>query len=116
MKYACLVYGDGNLSDPLPESETQALHDDSIAYHEELRKSGRLLAVEALEPASTATTVRTRNGRVLVTDGPFADTKEQLGGLFIVEARDLNEAIRIASSHPATRHDAVEIRPVRELS
>jgi hypothetical protein len=115
MKYACLLYGDGNLVDPLPEAEMQALSDDSRAYHEALRKAGLLVAIAGLEPVTTATTVRTRNGKVLVSDGPFAETKEQLGGLLIIEARDLNDAIRIASNHPGARYDAVEIRPVREV-
>lgn len=115
MKYACLIYGDGNVVDPLPETELQELTAQAIAYHDELRKSGHLGAVEALEPADTATTIRTRNGKLSVTDGPFAETKEQLGGIFLIEARDLNEAIRIASKHPSARYDVVEIRPVKEL-
>lgn len=115
MKYACLIYGDANEVDPIPETEVQALHDDSVAYHEELKKAGVLVTIAALEPVTAATTVRAHNGKVVVSDGPFAETKEQLGGLFMIEARDLNDAIRIASKHPAARYDAVEIRPVREL-
>jgi hypothetical protein len=115
MKYACLIYGDGNVVDPLPERELRELTAQAIAYHDELRQGGQLVAVEALEPADAATTIRTRNGKLSLTDGPFAETKEQLGGFFLIEARDLNEAIRIASKHPAARYDAVEIRPVREL-
>ena len=115
MKYACLVYGDGNLVDPLPEAEMKKLGDDSRAYHEELRKAGVLITIAALEPVTSATTVRKRSGNVVISDGPFAETKEQLGGLFIVEARDLNDAIRIVENHPASRCDAVEIRPVREM-
>lgn len=112
MKYACFIYGD---DDPLPEGEGQKLYDDSLAYHEELKRKGQLVALEALEDADTATTVRRRDGKLSMTDGPFAEIKEHLGGFFIVEARDLNEAIRLAGGHPAARWDAIEIRPVRDI-
>ena len=112
MKYACFIYGD---DEPLPEGEGKKLHDESIAYHEELHRKGQLVAVEALEDADTATTVRRRGGKLSMTDGPFAEIKEHLGGLFIIEARDLNEAIRIAGGHPAARWDSIEIRPIREI-
>ncbi len=115
MKYACLIYGDGNVVDPLSDNELQELTTEAIAYHDELRGNGQLVAVEALEPAETATTIRFRGGKLSLTDGPFAETKEQLGGIFVIEARDLNEAIRIASKHPSARYDSVEIRPVKEL-
>ena len=98
MKYACFIYGD---DEPLPEGEGKKLYDDSVAYHQELARKGHLVAVEALEDADTATTVRRRDGKLSMTDGPFAEIKETLGGLFIIEARDLNEAIRIAGGHPA---------------
>ncbi len=112
MKYACLIFGD---DEPLPEGEQSKLRDDSIAYHEELKRKGHLVALEALEDPETATTVRKREGKLSMTDGPFAEIKEHLGGFFIIEARDLNEAIRLAGDHPAARWDAVEIRPVREI-
>jgi hypothetical protein len=115
MKYACLIYGDGNVVDPLSEKELQEITAAAIAYHDELRASGQLVAVEALEPPHTATTIRVRSGQLSLTDGPFAETKEQLGGIFLIEARDLNEAIRIASKHPSAKYDSVEVRPVREL-
>lgn len=112
MKYACLIFGD---DDPLPEGEGPKLHDDSVAYHEELKRKGHLVALEALQDADTATTVRRRDGKLSMTDGPFAEIKEHLGGFFVIEARDLNEAIRIAGDHPAARWDSIEIRPVREI-
>lgn len=112
MKYACFIFGD---DEPLPEGEGQKLYDDSIAYHEELKRKGHLVALEALEDADTATTVRRRGGKLSMTDGPFAEIKEHLGGFFMIEARDLNEAIRLAGGHPAARWDAIEIRPVREI-
>ena len=111
MKYACFIFGD---DEPLPEGEGQKLFEDSVAYHEELKRKGQLVALEALEDADTATTVRRREGKLSMTDGPFAEIKEHLGGFFIIEARDLNEAIRIAGGHPAARWDAIEIRPVRQ--
>jgi hypothetical protein len=115
MKYACLIYEEGSLVDRLPEGELQELTTGALAYHDELRRRGQLAAAEALEPAYTATTIRLRSGQLSLTDGPFAETKEQLGGFLLIEATDLNEAIRIASKHPAARYDTVEVRPVREL-
>ena len=112
MKYACFIYGD---DEPLPEGEGKKLYDDSVAYHQELARKGHLVAVEALEDADTATTVRRRDGKLSMTDGPFAEIKETLGGLFIIEARDLNEAIRIAGGHPAASWDSIDIRPVRDI-
>ncbi len=98
-----------------PRASKRSLRDDSIAYHEELKRKGHLVALEALEDADTATTVRRRNGKLSMTDGPFAEIKEHLGGFFIIEARDLNEAIRIAGAHPAASYDAIEIRPVHDI-
>jgi len=112
MKYACFIYGD---EEPLPEGEQTRLRDDSLAYHAELHRKGQLVALDALEGPETATTVRKREGKLSMTDGPFAEIKEHLGGFFIIEARDLNEAIRLAGDHPAARWDAIEIRPVRDI-
>ncbi len=108
MKYACLVY---------VEEENLRDVDDSecAAFSDELRASKQRLGGEALEPVSTATTVRVRGGDVSITDGPFAETKEQLAGFYLIEARDLNEAIRIASRIPPARVGSIEVRPVREL-
>jgi len=116
MKYVCLIYGDGNQVDPLSPTEMDALGAEMDAYGDELRKNGHFVIGEALQPSHTGTTVRVRNGMVSTTDGPFAETKEQLGGFIIIEARDLNEAIRVASKMPAARYDSVEVRPIRELS
>lgn len=108
MKYVCLVYGD--------EQAMQAFPDEAcIAYSEEIAQSGHRLGGEALQPVETATTIRVRGGSVSVTDGPFAETKEQLAGFYLIEARDLNEAIRIASRIPPARIGSIEVRPVREL-
>lgn len=115
MKYACLIYGDGNLDDPLPPGDLETLSTETLAFRDELRRKGQLIAAHPLEPAHAATTIRMRDGRLSMTDGPFVETKEQLGGFFLIEARDLNEAIRVASGIPAVRWDTIEIRPMRDL-
>jgi hypothetical protein len=116
MKYLCLVYHDEAKLDALPRSEYDSLVTDSLALVEELRTSGQHIAADALQAVDTATTLRVRNGKVSMTDGPFAETKEQLGGFFLVEARDLNEAIGIASRIPGARIGSVEVRPIKVLT
>jgi hypothetical protein len=116
MKYLCLVYHEEAKLDALPRSEYDALVTDSLALVEDLRTSGQHIAADALQAVDTATTLRVRNGKVSTTDGPFAETKEQLGGFFLVEARDLNEAIRIASRIPGARIGSVEVRPIKVLT
>lgn len=111
MKYLCLVYCDEGLLHSLPDSPEDA---ECMAYAESIQGTGRMLAAEALKSVQTATTVRMRNGQMSLTDGPFAETKEQLAGFYLVEARDLNEALNIAR-HLAARVGSVEVRPVREL-
>lgn len=109
MKYLCLVY--------LDRDNWSAVDDrECAACGNELRDRGMLLAAEPLHPVETATTVRIRNGHVTVTDGPFAETKEQLAGFYLVEARDLNDAIQVASKIPPARAGSIEVRPVRELA
>ena len=108
MKYLCLVYLERDKWHAVPDRECANCGDD-------LRRSGVLLAAEPLYPVESATTVRVRNDRVLVTDGPFAETKEQLAGFYLVEARDLNEALQLAARIPPAREGSVEVRPVREL-
>ncbi len=109
MKYLCLVYLDEKVLDAVLDS-------DCITYGEGLRRSGHSIAAEALQSVRTATTVRVRNGKVSVTDGPFAETKEQLAGFYLVEARDLNEAIQLASKIPPARVGSIEVRPIRQLA
>ena len=109
MKYLCLVYMEEKTLDDVPDS-------DCMAYGESIRSGGYYVAAEALQPVQTATTVRVRNGRVSVTDGPFAETKEQLAGFYLIDARDLNEAIQVASRIPPARVGTIEVRPVRPLS
>jgi hypothetical protein len=114
MKYLCLIYYDEAKAAALPEAEYLRISGEALAYGEELSDRGQFVASEALQPTDTATTVRLRNGKVAVTDGPFAETKEQLGGFFLIEARDLNEAIRVASKIPPLRLGCIEVRPVKE--
>ncbi len=116
MKYACLCYDDEKMLKAMPKNEWDTVVKEVYAYNEELQKQGRLIASQALDSVQTATTVRVRNGKVSTVDGPFAETKEQLGGFFLIEARDLNEAIRIASKLVGARLGCIEVRPVRELS
>lgn len=108
MKYLCLVY--------LSKENWHSCSDSAcFEYVRQLQESGRLVAAEPLHPVETATTVRVRNGETVVTDGPFAETKEQLAGFYLIEAKDLNEAIRHASKIPPARHGSIEVRPVRAL-
>jgi hypothetical protein len=117
MKYLCLAYYDEKKFGALSKDEFDALVSQCPQHDEELRKTGQLLLQGSLGAPKTATTIRPRNGKPLVTDGPFTETKEQIGGFFMIEARDLNEAISIASKHPAAHLGeqvgwAVEVRPI----
>ena len=106
MKYLCLVYLEEKKLDAVPDGEC-------LEYDAALRASGHCLASEALQPVDTATTVRVRNGKVSIVDGPFAETKEQLAGFYLVEAKDLDEAIQLAARIPPAREGSVEVRPIR---
>ena len=116
MKYLCLVYHEEATIEALPESEYDAIVDEVLAYREELRRGGHYLASSPLQPVRAATTVRVRGGRVSITDGPFAETREQLGGFYLIEARDLNEAVRLAAKMPPARLGCIEVRPLQELT
>ena len=116
MKYLCLVYAEESRVDAMPQDEVDALIDETNANNEELQASGQLILAEALEHVAEAITVRVRDGRLSATDGPFAETNEQLGGFVLIEARDLNEAVRIAGRIPSARLGSVEVRPVIDLS
>jgi hypothetical protein len=115
VKYLCLVYLDERKLDALPERELQALIDESLDYDDVLRRGGHYVASDALQPVQTARSVRVRDGKVTTTDGPFAETKEQLGGFILIEAKDLDEAVQVASGVPPARLGCVEVRPVMEL-
>jgi hypothetical protein len=115
MKYLCLIYQQEEEIDALPESEYDAIVDEVLAYREELRKSGHYITSGPLQPARTAITIRVRNGKLSITDGPFAETREQLGGFYLIEAADLNDAIRVASKMPPARLGSIEIRAIKEF-
>ena len=115
MKYVCLVYLVEKDMNALTKRESDACVDESLAYDDALRKTGYLIVAHALQPIEAATTVRIRNGKLSATDGPFAETKEQLGGFMLIEARDLNDAIQVAARIPMARHGSIEVRPIRQL-
>ena len=112
MKYLCLIYDDEKKMGAMSKNEADAFMGEYFAFTEGIRKSGHYVGGEALQPVHTATTVRVRNGKLSSTDGPFAETKEQLGGFYLVEARDLNDAIQVAARIPSARTGSVEVRPI----
>ena len=114
MKYLCLAYEEENTFKTMSHNEWDSLRMEVLAYVEELRNNGYLISAEPLQSVQTARTVRVREGEVRVTDGPFAETKEQLGGFFLINAKDLNEAIRVASKWPSARLGSIEVRPIEE--
>ena len=115
MKYLALVYYNEATMQQMPQDQWDSLNRECMACVENLTAHGHFLDGAPLEPTTTATTLRVREGKVSVTDGPFAETKEQLAGFYMLEARDLNEALRLAEKIPPARYGSVEIRPVREL-
>jgi hypothetical protein len=116
MKYICLGYIEPNKFETMSESERNAMFDECFAYDDELRKKGNFTGGDALQPPQTATTLRWKNGKVSITDGPYAETKEQIGGILILEARDLNHAIQLISKHPGVKAGPFEIRPAADLT
>jgi hypothetical protein len=115
MKYLCLIYDEEQKLNALSKSEHEGLMGEFFAFTDSIQKSGQYLGGNALQPVNTATTVRVRNGKMSTTDGPFAETKEQLGGYYLIEARDLNEAIQVASRIPSARLGSIEVRPIQEF-
>ena len=115
MKYLCLVFYDENIINNMTSNEWKSLNHECVACGEGLRESGKMIGGNALHHSSTATSLRIRDGKPLITDGPFAETKEQLAGYYMLDARDLNEAIQLASKIPPARFGTIEIRPIREL-
>ena len=112
MKYLCLIYDEESKLEAMPKEQSDAFMGEYFAFTEDIRRSGHLVAGEALHPVAAATTIRMRNGKLGTTDGPFAETREQLGGFYLIEARDLNDAIQVASRIPSVRTGSIEIRPV----
>lgn len=116
MKYICLGYYDEKGWENVPENQRNAIMDECFDYDEMLKKNGHFAGGEALQSAENATTLRWKNGRVSITDGPFVETKEQLGGILVLEAEDLNQAIELMSKHPGLKTGPFEIRPAEDLS
>lgn len=112
MQYLCLIYGDEQVQQNMSDAERQAYMGGYFSFTQSIKESGAFLAGEALTPAATATSVRVRDGKVLQTDGPFAETKEVLGGFYMIEAADLDAAVEIASRIPTAKHGTIEVRPV----
>jgi hypothetical protein len=116
MKFMFMIYHDEDELEALPAAQMQALVDSALDYSEDLRKSDHYIVSNALQSSRTARTIRVRGGKNSTTDGPFAETKEQLGGFFLIEARDMDEACAIAARFPPARIGTIEVRPVRELT
>jgi hypothetical protein len=116
MKYVCLGYYDEKQFEALSETERNAMLDKCFDYGDVLQKNGHFAGGEALQSARNATTLRWKNGKVSITDGPYAETKEQVGGILFLEARDLNHAIQLMSKHPGVQIGPFEIRPVADMS
>jgi len=112
MKYLCLIYDEEAKRAGMSKTDGETLMSEYMSFTEAIKKSGHYLGGNPLQPVQTATTVRVRNGKVSATDGPFAETKEQLGGYYLVEARDLNDAVQVASRIPGARSGSVEVRPI----
>ena len=115
MKFLFMIFHDEGTLDALPKEEMRSLVDSALEYDDEIRQSGHYIVSNALQRARTARTIRVRGGKVTTTDGPFAETKEQLGGFYLIEAKDLDEACAVAARFPPARIGTIEVRPVQEL-
>jgi len=116
MKFVCLGYIEPGKFENMPENERNAAVDSCFSYDDVLRRNGHFAGGEGLQPPGTAATLHFRNGKVVVTDGPYAETKEQLGGILVLEARDMKHAIELMSKHPGVRMGPFEIRPAADLT
>jgi hypothetical protein len=116
MKYLCLIYDEERSLHSMSPAESGQFMGEYMSFTKDIKAGGQWLAGHALKPVATATTVRVRGGKLTTTDGPFAETKEQLGGFYLIEARDLNEAIQIASRIPSARIGSIEVRPIQEFN
>jgi len=115
MKYLCLIYSEEKKRGAMPKEESESLMREYFAFTDSIQQSGHYLGGEALQPVQTAKTVRIRNGKLVATDGPFAETKEQLGGFYLIDAGDLNDAVQVASRIPSARLGCIEVRPIMEF-
>ena len=114
MKYLCMIYADERSFGALPKDQMDSMIKEYMSFTEDIKKSGQYIGGNPLQPTQTATTVRVRQGKISTTDGPFAETKEQLGGYYLINAKDLNEAIQVASRIPGARYGSIEVRPILE--
>ena len=116
MKYLCLIYDEEKKLAAMSKTEFEALMGEYFAFTKAIRASGHYLGGNDLQPTRNATTIRIRNGQTSTTDGPFAETKEQLGGYYLIEAKDLNDALQVASRIPSAKLGTVEVRPIQEFN
>lgn len=116
MRYLCLIYDEEKVVAGMSKADMDGFMGEYFTFTEDIKRSGHYVAGEALHPVATATTLRTRNGKTTTTDGPFAETKEQLGGFYLIDAKDLNEALQIAGRIPSARYGSIEVRPVVDFS
>ena len=116
MRYLCLIYDEEKKWAAMSKEQSDAVMGEYFAFTEDVKKSGHYVGGEALQPVSTATSVRVRSGKMSTTDGPFAETKEQLGGYYLINAKDLNDALAIAAKIPGAKTGTVEVRPIQEFN
>ena len=116
MRYLCLIYDNEKTWATMPKDQSDALMGEYGAFTQSIRQTGHYIGGEALQPTQTATTLRVRNGKISTTDGPYAETKEQLGGYYLINAKDLNDAIQIASKIPSAKLGSIEVRPIMEFN
>jgi hypothetical protein len=116
MRYLCLIYDEEKKIATMSKGEQDAFMGEYFAFTEDIKKSGHYIGGEALQPVGTATTVRMRSGKMSATDGPFAETKEQLGGFYLINAKDLNDALQIAAKIPSSKTGTIEVRPIQEFN
>jgi hypothetical protein len=116
MKYLCLIYDDEKKMATMSKDEGEAFMGEYFAFTEGIKQTGHYLGGNALQPVNTATTLRNRGGKLSTTDGPFAETKEQLGGYYLIEARDLNDALQVAAKIPSAKTGSIEVRPIQEFN
>ena len=116
MRYLCLIYDEEKKMAAMSKGEQDAFMGEYFGFTEDIKKSGHYIGGEALQPVGTATTVRLRGGKMSTTDGPFAETKEQLGGFYLINAKDLNDALQIAAKIPSAKTGTIEVRPIQEFN
>jgi hypothetical protein len=116
MRYLCLIYDEEKKLATMSKGESDAFMGEYFAFTEDVKKTGHYIGGNALQPVGTATSVRVRGGKMSTTDGPFAETKEQLGGYYLIEAKDLNDALQVAAKIPSAKSGTVEVRPIQEFS